>query len=177
MGLVSGAKDGAILGLGVVIAWWIIKRPPFAIFGQSEYYPEIDGEQMDPDTFDPNIIVQQGSNNIEAKAVKILMNKYCHLMNYNFQTGLYESVECCPTLESFHNQGSGGYFLKDVLLPETDYFSEEDSTTLFNRYKVFAVTYAQLVNAIKGLDIDGNPIIYGDGSKAKDNRNSWLRDC
>jgi hypothetical protein len=173
MGLVNGTKDGAILGLGVVILWYLIKRPPLTIFGQQDYYPDLDGEQTNPDNFDPNKKIGFGSTGKEVKAVIKLMNKYCHDLQYDFNTDTFLGVECCPPYPT----GSGGYLLQNNIIPESTYFDDKASTVLFNRFQVNNISYKQLVNALKGLDEDGNPLLDNDGKPRKSNWNNYLKDC
>jgi len=164
MGLVNGAKDGAIVGIGVVILWYLIKQPPLTIFGQQDYYPE----GVNPKKFDPDKPVTMGSEGMEVQAVKGLLNKYCISYTSN-------GIECCPELPT---SGSGGFYLDKVLLDQSDnYFDNRDETVLFNRTGTDAISYRTLVNAIKGKNPDGSQKYNQDGTKAPNNWNVFINDC
>jgi len=161
MAVVDGLKDGAFLmGLGV-LAWVIVKPINLSFFGQQDYYPNGANNK----DFNPDKVIGLGSDNIEVKAIKKLLNKYCYTITES------NGIGCCQPYQNTINNNPGGYYLNNDLLDENDsYFSDTDQTVLFNRTGASALSYRTLVNAIKGIDENGNQI-------APNNWKNFLKNC
>ena len=134
MNLKEGIKDGAFLGLGILLFFVVKNFNKLQLFGGegTEYFP--DG--TNPSNFDPNKVLAPGDQSIEVLKIQQAINKY----NYDIING---KLECVQPIS-----GSGGYF--NFKIPENGVFDGDTETILFNRYGVTgAITYKQLIDGIK----------------------------
>ena len=134
MNLKEGIKDGAFLGLGILLFFVVKNFNKLQLFGGegTEYFP--DG--TNPSNFDPNNVLAPGDQSIEVLKIQQAINKY----NYDIING---KLECVQPIS-----GSGGYF--NFKIPENGVFDGDTETILFNRYGVTgSITYKQLIDGIK----------------------------
>jgi hypothetical protein len=134
MNLKEGVRDGAFLGLGILLFFVVKNFNKLQLFGGegAEYYP--DG--TNPSNFDPNKVLSPGDQSIEVLKIQQTLNKY----NYNITAN---GLECVEPIS-----GSGGYF--NYKVPENGTFDSDTETILLNRYGVTgSITYKQLIDGIK----------------------------
>lgn len=135
MNLKEGIKDGAFLGLGILLFFVVKNFNKLQLFGGqgAEYYP--DG--TNPSNFDPNKVLDLGDQSIEVLKIQQALNKY----NYTYDNnGNLKCVEL-PT-------STGGYY--NFKIPETGVFDDQTQLILLNQYGVSgAITYKQLIDGIK----------------------------
>ena len=83
MSVKDGIRDGAIVGVALMIYFAIKNFDRLTLFGGKDFnlYPKLDGEQTndkitDPNYFDPDAIPLQNQFSLEMLAIQKLANKY-----------------------------------------------------------------------------------------------------
>ena len=144
MSVKDGIRDGAIVGVALMIYFAIKNFDRLKLFGGKDFnlYPKLDGQQTndkvtDPNYFDPEAIPLPNQFSLEMLAIQKLANKYN-----------VRADGSCVTLPNV----TGIY----SYIPETGFYNNETDLVLFNSYGITGIpSYKQFRNhIINNIGID-----------------------
>jgi len=125
--LKAGIRDGAIVGIALMIYFAFKNRDRLTLFGGKDFnlYPKLDGQQTndkitDPNYFDPDTIPLANQFSLEMLAIQKLANKYN-----------VRADGSCVTLPNV----TGIY----SYIPETGFYNNETDLVLFNSYGITGI--------------------------------------
>lgn len=145
MSLRNGVKDGAIVGLALMLYFAFKNFDKLTLFGGKglDLYPKLDGKNTtnkigDPMYFDPDKNPDPNNFSLEMLALQKLANKYLYF-------NIYPNQDCV-----LPPQGSGPSGFIYPYIPETGFYNSKTQTSLFNRYNTQGIpTYRQFRDHIK----------------------------
>jgi hypothetical protein len=137
MSVKDGIRDGAIVGVALIIYFAIKNFDRLTLFGGKDFnlYPKLDGKQTndkitDPNYFNPDAIPLQNQFSLEMLAIQKLANKYNRRADGS-----------CVTLPNV----TGIY----SYIPETGFYNNETDLVLFNSYGITGIpSYKEFRNHI-----------------------------
>lgn len=144
MSVKDGIRDGAIVGVALMIYFAIKNFDRLTLFGGKDFnlYPKLDGQQTndkidDPNYFNPDAIPLPNQFSLEMLAIQKLANKYN-----------VRGDGSCVTLPNV----TGIY----SYIPETGFYNNETDLVLFNSFGINGIpSYKQFRNhIINNIGID-----------------------
>jgi hypothetical protein len=137
MSVKDGIRDGAIVGVALIIYFAIKNFDRLTLFGGKDFnlYPKLDGKQTndkitDPNYFNPDAVPLPNQFSLEMLAIQKLANKYNRRADGS-----------CVTLPNV----TGIY----SYIPETGFYNNETDLVLFNSYGITGIpSYKEFRNHI-----------------------------
>jgi len=145
MSVKDGIRDGAIVGVALMIYFAIKNFDRLTLFGGKDFnlYPKLDGQQTndkmsDPNYFDPDAIPLKNQFSLEMLAIQKLANKY------NTSIDAQGKRRC--VLPSPAGAPAGTIY---QYIPETGFYNNQTELTLFNSYGITGIpSYKEFRNHI-----------------------------